>query len=89
MAGVDAHLDVNGSYAAGNGGHATCHQAHQFAACHARHVGFNHQRRLRLAHKYVGRGREGFAAARAHDFPHHPRDRAHHALQQAPVIKQR
>ena len=89
IAGAHAHVRINRRDAAGDVRHAADHDGHQFAARQARDVRPDHQRRLGLAHENVRGGGKRFAAARAHDFAHHPREGADHLLQNAPVIKQR
>ena len=48
-----AHLDVHRCHAAGDDGHATRHQAQQFAPRHARDVRLDDQRRFGLAYENV------------------------------------
>ncbi len=84
-----AHRRINRRHAARDVRHATDHDGHEFAARHARNIGPDDQRRLGLAHENVRGGGERFTAAGAKRLAHHPGDRAHDALQNAPVIEKR
>ena len=74
----DPERNIGREHAAGNGGHATGHQRHDFAARHGREIGSDDQWRFGLAHEDVGSRSEALTAAGAHEALHHPRCAAHY-----------
>ena len=80
---------IHPHHAAGDGGETANHHAVQFTASHAGQVGFDEQRGLGLAHKDVGCGAEGLAAAGAHGLAHDPGHGADEELQNSVVVKDR
>ena len=79
--------DVGDEYTAGDRGHAPHHDAEQFGTRHAFQVRLDHERRLRLADKYIGGGGQALRPAQAHRLTQQPRKTVHDLLQNTQIVE--